>query len=69
MEFLSEWSCRKCLKKIRAFFKREAVLGPFLLGENEVLCPGCHEPQSLIPKPYRLDSEDGDVWISATAAV
>lgn len=58
---LSEWSCEKCGRKLRAFFRSDAVRGEHFQ-EHTVRCPACGEPKDLIPEPHRLDeSTDGGV--------
>jgi hypothetical protein len=67
MDYSTDWNCAKCGRKLRAFCKPEAVRGPFFFTDQEVVCPDCKQPESLIPKPWRVDTRDGSTWITAWA--
>ena len=62
MVYLAEWDCGKCQLKLRAFFKKEDVLGIHFNG-HAVACPACGVPEDLVVKPYQLDKQiSGDRW-------
>ena len=64
MDYFTDWNCGKCGRKLRSFFKPEGVRGPRFT-ESEIVCPDRKQPESLIPEPWRLDTQDGSTWIIA----
>jgi len=60
-DYWNEWTC-KCGRRLRAFFKADAVPGDHFQ-EHTVNCPDCKELKQFIPAPYRLDKqEEGSSW-------